>query len=409
VTKLSVIVPCFNSAETLPDAVESIYRQEPGMAFDVTLVDDGSTDSTYDVMRELAAKHPRMKLLRHPSNLGGGAARNTAAANSDGDLIFCVDSDDILGQDCLRNLIGFWRKKRCDGLGISTSIMFRGHDVNNVAYTTEFEGPGKRVRFESFLEGSRCSLNVVFMITRKAFALVGGYPTEHGLDTQGLAFRFLCTGLAGYTCPDTKYYHRVGLPRSYYMREQEADRLNWNWLNVFDEFLYVFRSEIRQQLLESDLFWSPGKPAPARLSQIVQGQSGIYAPGYRRMVRKGPDAMAREFARTNDGFKQYWLGNYHRLRGSNRKALDHYSRSLAQGFQYRMVYYRILQASVALSGRKWTAAQAIEELKRYSQPFPITRLPIRERFFRRLIKHELLGAPVLAMKSLRDRVLRRVA
>ena len=57
-TKLSVIIPCYNCEDTLEAAVASVFQQAPEFAFDVTMVDDGSTDSTYAVMQRLAEQLP---------------------------------------------------------------------------------------------------------------------------------------------------------------------------------------------------------------------------------------------------------------------------------------------------------------------------------------------------------------
>ena len=243
-TKLSIIIPCYNCAGTLADAVDSIYSQDASIPFDVTMVDDGSNDGTYTVMQAMAARYPNIQLVRHETNRGGGAARNTAAENCDGEIIFCLDSDDMLGPGFLENITRCWLEKRCDGVGISKSIKFRKNNLLDVDYTTDFDSPGEVVRFESLLDGSMCSLYSTFLLTRAAFQRIGGYPTQHGFDTQGLAFRFLCNGLTAYTCPDTTYYHRVNYHQSYYLREAGAGRINANWFQIFDEFLYLFRDEI---------------------------------------------------------------------------------------------------------------------------------------------------------------------
>ena len=402
-TKLSIIIPCFNSEQTLEAAVDSVFRQESPIEFDVTLVDDGSTDRTYDRMRIVASKYRAVKLARHDSNRGGGAARNTAAAKSDGDLIFCLDSDDMLGPDFLSNIARFWLRKESDGVGIGRSVKFRRFDTNDVAYTTEFTNPGKRIRFESLLDGSTCSLFSTFLVTRRAFERIGGYPTAHAFDTQGMAFRFLGEGLEAHTCPDAVYYHRVGLRDSYYLREQKADRLNWNWFNVLDEFLYLFNPETRSRLLEADLFEVPGSPAPQKLMAIVTDRRSVYTRNYRELIRIGREGVARRFRDSDDGFEQYWLGAYDFLRGNYRSAIVHYSRALEFGFTYRIIYYRIFLAALRLSGREIAIDKALEELRFYFQPFPVSQLPIRQRVFRKLIAIKALRDPVLWIKALRDR------
>ncbi len=408
--KLSVIIPCYNCEATLEEAVASVFQQEPAMPFDVIMVDDGSDDSTYAVMERLAGRYPRITLVRHASNQGGGATRNTGAARSTGDLMFFLDSDDILGQDFLRNMTRFWLKKRCDGLGMSTSVKFRRRDVHDVAYVTEFEGPGQKVRFESFLEGPRCSLSVVFMITRSAFEAVGGYPTEHGFDTQGMAFRFLCSGLTAYTCPDAKYFHRVEFHESYYLREYARGMLNWNWFCVLEEHLYIFREEVKAALLAHDLFARPGMPEPGPISSLVQGGGDIYAPNYRALVRLGRDGTARRFARSSDKFMQYWLGTYHYSRASYDKAIHHFRNALRSGFNYRIIYYRMLLSSLRLSGRTTAGPDALRELLLYAQPYPENKRPLHQRIVLFGLRNKLTRGPVRILNSqwvrLRDRLQR---
>jgi glycosyltransferase involved in cell wall biosynthesis len=398
-TKLSVVIPCYNCHDTLEEAVASLFRQEPEIPFDVTMVDDGSTDATYAIMEGLANRYPNVRLVQHETNVGGGAARNTGVASSDGDLIFCLDGDDILGPDFLRNMTRFWLKKRCDGVGMSTSIKFRGRNINDIAYVTRFEGPGRKVRFESFLEGPRCSLSVVFMMTRRAFEHVGGYPTEHGFDTQGMAFRFLCGGLNAYTCPETEYFHRVEFHESYYLREYARGRLNWNWFSIFDEHLYVFRDAVKDQILAGELFASPAIPEPPSLLGLVEGKRNIYAPNYRRLLKLGPSGAARHFAKSRDKYLQYWLGAYHASRGLYSRALDHFRNALAAGFNYRIIYYRMLLAALRLSGRSETAGQGLRKLLQYSQPYPDDSLPVRQRIMRRALSSGLTRAPAEMLNS----------
>jgi glycosyltransferase involved in cell wall biosynthesis len=406
-TKLSLVIPCFNCTATLEHAVASIYRQNPPMPFDVTMIDDGSTDATYAVMQGLAQSHRNIRLLRHTTNQGGGAARNTAIRQTNGDLIFCLDSDDMLGPGFLDKMTGFWKRHQCDGIGMSTSIKFRGDNTEDVAYVSEFERPGQLVRFESFLDGDRCSLGVVFLMRRSAFEKLGGYPTEHGFDTQGMAFRFLCNGLRAYTCPDSVYYHRVASPRSYYKREQAAGRLNWNWFNVFDEFLYVFGRAAQEVILQHPLFDVPDEPHPDDLLTQVKGLRRIYASQYRRLVRGGPAQAARRFREKNNGTQQYWVGNFHRMHGAPATALVHYSRALALGFKSRSIFYRMLQAELTLSGRSTPPQEVLEEMLNHSRPFPVRNRPFAERLFHEMLSNRYLREPALATKGLKDRLLGR--
>ena len=88
---VSVIIPAFNRRADLAPALESVLAQ--GLAdMEVVVVDDGSTDGTSDV--DFASIDPRIRVVRHLVNRGGGAARNTGMQVARGQLIALLDSDD---------------------------------------------------------------------------------------------------------------------------------------------------------------------------------------------------------------------------------------------------------------------------------------------------------------------------
>jgi hypothetical protein len=236
---------------------------------------------------------------------------------------------------------------------------------------------------------------------------VGGYPTHHGFDTQGMAFRFLCSGLTAYTCPETRYYHRVEVPNSYYMREYAAGMINWNWFCVLDEHIYVFTNAVKAKLLASDLFAVPGRPDPPPLWNLTTDPKRIFTPSYRLLIGLGPEAVARRLERSRDMFDQYWLGGYCLSRRSYRRAMRHFEEALARGFNYRIIYLKVLMASLQLSGRAISSQECLKELALYSEPFPVALLPLRQRVFRLLVRLPLLRGPTLWLKAQWDRARRR--
>ncbi len=92
--KVSVILPAYNEERTIRrilDAVEGVDLSAlPGpVALDIIVVDDASRDRTADV----AAADPRVRLLRHPTNRGKGAAIRTGLAHAAGDVVIVQDAD----------------------------------------------------------------------------------------------------------------------------------------------------------------------------------------------------------------------------------------------------------------------------------------------------------------------------
>lgn len=251
---LSVIIPCFNCEKTLEEAVNSCFAQ--GLDnFEIILVDDASTDGTREVMKTLSLQHQEIRCFFHDVNKGGGATRNTAVDHAQADVIFCLDSDDILPKDTLIKMFLFMKEKDCDGVGIHRSIKFIGTDINAINVIHTFGYPGEKIPKESLLQKNNilCPLYSTFMFSKKSFTSIGGYPTSHGFDTQGFAWRFLMNGFTAYTCPDAEYLHRINFHESYYLREYNAGKINYNWQKVLEEFIFVFSREAQEIIITFNL------------------------------------------------------------------------------------------------------------------------------------------------------------
>ena len=83
----TVILPAYNEALALPNVLSDLLSNLDG-DFEILVVDDGSTDRT----SEVAAQYP-CRLLRHPENLGKGAAVRTGLKHASGEYIVIMDAD----------------------------------------------------------------------------------------------------------------------------------------------------------------------------------------------------------------------------------------------------------------------------------------------------------------------------
>jgi len=92
--RVSVIVPVYNRAAFVTEALASALEQECPGGMEVVVVDDGSTDETPTVLAELAARHPELRILRQ-ANSGPAHARNLAMRAARGEFLALLDSDDI--------------------------------------------------------------------------------------------------------------------------------------------------------------------------------------------------------------------------------------------------------------------------------------------------------------------------
>lgn len=92
---ISVIIPIFNGRNTLRGAVESVLSQTFS-DYEIILIDDASTDGSYDLCAEYAAADKRISLIRNEQNSFVGFTRNRGIEKASGEYIYFLDCDDIL-------------------------------------------------------------------------------------------------------------------------------------------------------------------------------------------------------------------------------------------------------------------------------------------------------------------------
>ena len=100
-----VVIPCYNRAHVMGDAVRSVLAQSPA-ADRIVVVDDGSTDGSLAVICALARAHPSVTAIALPENGGASAARNAGVVAGGAEWVAFLDSDDLWLPGAAAALIG---------------------------------------------------------------------------------------------------------------------------------------------------------------------------------------------------------------------------------------------------------------------------------------------------------------
>ena len=111
-TKLSIIIPVYNTGIYLHKCIKSILSQKM-TDFELILIDDGSKDDSGAICDEYAREDSRVKVI-HKENEGVSIARNTGISMAEGEYIGFVDSDDWIETDMYQTLCNLAISKECD-------------------------------------------------------------------------------------------------------------------------------------------------------------------------------------------------------------------------------------------------------------------------------------------------------
>ena len=157
--KLSVVIPCFNEAQTLAACVGRVLAiQDTALSLEVIVVDDGSTDRSTAIAEDLAHQYPEVRLLRHRKNQGKGAALRTGFHEATGDFVAVQDADLEYEPMELKELLGPLRSGRAD---VVFGSRFLGASPHRVLYFWHYLGN----LFLTFLSNMFTDLNLSDMET----------------------------------------------------------------------------------------------------------------------------------------------------------------------------------------------------------------------------------------------------
>lgn len=188
--EISLVIPAYNEARRIgPSVVEfDKYLGASGRTYEIIVVDDGSSDGTYDAVQELLRPHPRVRLIRNFVHQGRGHAARTGVLASRGRLCALADASlSIPAQE----------------FGAALKITGEGHDLVVATYAQQDSVIGRQFGFKllrgraardifkrCLIDGDRFELEALFLARRCGYsirempvnqALPEGLPAPHWL------------------------------------------------------------------------------------------------------------------------------------------------------------------------------------------------------------------------------------
>jgi len=220
---VSVIILNYNTKQLVLDCLASVYRTIEGLAFDVHVVDNASSDGSVPA---ICQKYPEVKIIENKENLGFAKANNLALKRIKGKYALLLNSDTILMENAVKTLYDFM--EHCSEAGIACGQLLNkdGSKQNSSADFPNFlnlvinesilnvlfpRSINKCSRFQSPVVVDSC-IGACILIRKKALAEVN-YFDEYFFfffEETDLAFRMMQIGWLSYIVPEARIYHLQG-------------------------------------------------------------------------------------------------------------------------------------------------------------------------------------------------------
>ena len=171
--KVSIIIPVYNRALMVKEALNAALNQTY-KNIEIIVVDDGSTDNTLEVLEEVASLHSNIRIINQ-KNQGVAVARQVGLENASGDYIIFLDSDDLINNICVEELLKAQKTNEA-----SVTLARRFQKLNNFItlryrkYPTNFE----------FSQNPGYLPTLWVGVTSKMFKKEDAYIADYGLNAN---------------------------------------------------------------------------------------------------------------------------------------------------------------------------------------------------------------------------------
>ena len=183
---ISVVIPAHNESEYLRECLETVISVDyPREKLDIIVVDDGSTDNTYDIAKEYEISGVR---VFKKENGGKGAALNFGITKAKGELVATMDADSYLMKETIRRLIPFFKDPKVMAVTPAVKIKHTGSWIKELQRVEYLMILFSR-KLLSFIESVPVTPGPFSMFRTKVFDEVGMFDEHNLVEDQEIALR----------------------------------------------------------------------------------------------------------------------------------------------------------------------------------------------------------------------------
>jgi cellulose synthase/poly-beta-1,6-N-acetylglucosamine synthase-like glycosyltransferase len=221
---LGIVIPCYNEKETIEYAIKNFLKSNYKNLKKIVVVDDCSTDGSYEIAKKLEEKYPLLQVVQTPKNTGGAAgSKNFGAKFIDTELIGFSDSDSFPKEDAIENMVGYFNDPKVGAVTSRVLVKNRNKFLAKLQ-SIEYKVIAFTRKLLGFVESIYVTNGPLSIYRKSGFDELNGFDEKNMTEDIELTWHFVSKGYKIHMSILAKVYTIVPSKLKQWFKQ----RLRWN-------------------------------------------------------------------------------------------------------------------------------------------------------------------------------------
>ncbi|MFH1585579.1 MAG: glycosyltransferase [archaeon] len=221
---LSIVVPCYNEENSIGETIQALLDSEYKGLENIIVVDDCSTDNSYEVIKNYAEKHPKVMAVQTPKNTGkASGAKNYGSQFVKTELIGFTDADSRSKKDAINHMIGYFEDPKVGAVTSRVLVKNRERFIANLQ-AIEYKIIAFTRKLFGFIDSIYVTNGPLSIYPKKVFDEVGGFDESNMTEDIEITWHIAAKGYKVHMAIPAKAYTVVPDKIKGWYRQ----RIRWN-------------------------------------------------------------------------------------------------------------------------------------------------------------------------------------